>query len=54
MKTLKEQLTKVTDWTGFEREAEQECNVIESKMATNGSGGEFFLVEFFFSKWTPF
>jgi hypothetical protein len=54
MATLKEQLTQVTDWTGFERQSAQECNVIESKMAPNGCGAEFILVDFFSASGHPY
>ena len=53
MKTLKEHLNHVTDFEGFERQSEQECMLLDRKMATNGSGTEFMLVEFFSSNGHP-
>lgn len=46
MATLKSQIENI-DWTGIARESEQECIIIDRKMAPNGCGAEFLLVEFF-------
>lgn len=46
MKTLKEQLSEVNNFTVYERESNQYCEIIERKMATNGCGAEFILVNF--------
>lgn len=54
MKTLRDQLPTVSDFEGFERESNQEATIIDRKMATNGSGTEFILVEFFSSNGHPF
>jgi len=45
MKTLKSQIGNI-DFTGIERESNQECSIIERKMAPNGCGAEFLKVEF--------
>jgi|AntRauTorckE6833_2_1112554.scaffolds.fasta_scaffold40973_2 hypothetical protein len=47
MTTLKSQIEKqVSDFNPFQREANQECTIIERKMAPNGCGSEFLLVDF--------
>jgi len=47
MATLKSQIeNQVSDFKPFERESDQECTIVERKMATNGSGVEFLLVDF--------
>jgi hypothetical protein len=53
MATLKSQIEKI-DFTGMEREANQKCNIIERKMAPNGCGAEFILVEFSSSNNHPY
>jgi hypothetical protein len=47
MATLKSQIeNQVSDFNPFTREANQECEIVERKMASNGSGVEFILVDF--------
>ncbi len=53
MTTLKLQIENI-DWTGIERESEQECAILDRKMAPNGCGAEFLLVEFFSKDNNPF
>lgn len=53
METLKQQFENI-DFTSMKRQSEQECNIIERKMATNGCGAEFLLVEFFSQTGHPF
>jgi len=53
MATLKEQIVNV-NFTAIERQANQECNIIDRKMAPNGCGAEFLLVEFTSSNNHPF
>ena len=53
MSTLKEQIANI-NFTAIERQANQECNIIDRKMAPNGCGAEFLLVEFFSSNNHPF
>jgi hypothetical protein len=44
MKTLKNQLN--INFENYEIQSNQECTIIERKMATNGCGAEFILVDF--------
>jgi hypothetical protein len=45
MATLKSQIENI-NWNGLERQSEQECNILDRKIAPNGCGAEFILVEF--------
>jgi hypothetical protein len=46
MKTLREQLSEVNNFEVYERESNQVCEILERKMAPNGCGCEFILVNF--------
>ena len=54
MKTLKEQLSNITDFTAFERQSNQKCSILDRMMAPNGCGSEFILVEFFSETGHPY
>ena len=45
MATLKSQIEN-TDFSGMDRESNQECTINDRKMAPNGCGAEFLLVDF--------
>ena len=51
MKTLKEQLPNVSDWTGIERESNQECTLVAEKQLI---GAMAYMVDFVSANGHPY